>query len=96
MVPSSLKVVAWYRRFFTDPCVQFTNPMEVSWAAMDRQLLHKFWSQKMDLYSNAASISDRVLVLNRGVHLVRLNPLAINPFWSLTSSCTSLLRSSLP
>ena len=51
--------------------MQFTNPMEVSWASMDRKLLQKFWSNKPALYANAAAISDRVLVLNRGVHLVR-------------------------
>ena len=47
--------------------------MEVSWSAMDRKLLQKFWSNKPDLYANAARISDRVLVMNRGVHLVRFN-----------------------
>lgn len=52
--------------------MQFTNPMEVSWAAMDRKLLHKFWSNKQDLYANAAAISDKVLVMNRGIHLVSL------------------------
>lgn len=47
----------------------FTNPMEVAWGSMDRKLLQKFWSSKPELYANAAAISDRVLVLNRGIHL---------------------------
>lgn len=47
--------------------------MEVAWEGMDRTLLQKFWSKKPDVYANAAAISDRVLILNRGVHLVKIS-----------------------
>jgi len=49
----------------------FTNPMEVAWGAMDKTLLKRFWSERPDQFANAASISDKVLVMSRGIHLAR-------------------------
>jgi len=54
--------------------LQFTNPMEVAWGAMDKTLLKRFWSERPDQFANAASISDKVLVMSRGIHLASRPP----------------------
>ena len=56
----------------TPVCLQFTNPLEAAWEHMDRKLLRKFWSRREDEFVNAASISEKVLVMHRGIHLVSL------------------------
>ena len=66
---------------------QFTNPMEVAWAAMNRTLLKRFWLERPDEFANAARISDRVLVMNRGIHLVSCSLFYPPSYFQSSVSC---------
>ena len=52
--------------------LQFTNPLEVAWEHMDDKLLRKFWKKRLGEYANAAAITEKVLVMHRGLHLVSI------------------------
>ena len=46
--------------------------MDVAWTSLDQNMLTRFWQKKEEEHKNVAALSDRVLIMHRGIKLVSI------------------------